>query len=260
MAPVLNALAALGLPSEGLTLPGHAAFDPLDNALACASISSYRSYVVEEVRRRAETKRVILVGHSMGGVLSLMAAEEGLVHALVLLAPAAPAGVGNLAWSVWPLVKEATFHQMKSGLRPWSRPYVPSADVARWMFASGLAETAQDTIIGGLVGESLRAMSENLSPLAVAWLTLSPRTPNPRLVNFAAIQCPVLIVFGDNDKIAPPKISRAIRQRLPFNALSDAIEIPGACHWISAEPRWLVGEAGQPSLSTRIVDWIGSTL
>lgn len=87
--PMLKSLAQSGWEYDALTLHGHDPGRP-DGDQGRRSISAYRDQVIAQVGPRATTHRLILVGHSMGGLLTLMAAEVGLATAVVLLAPAAP--------------------------------------------------------------------------------------------------------------------------------------------------------------------------
>jgi pimeloyl-ACP methyl ester carboxylesterase len=255
----LNEIAPPGVRTMALTLPGHAYFDPKDRALASASISEYRAYVVREVRQLSQHYRLIIVGHSMGGLLAMMAAEEGLAHALVLLAPGAPKGVGNLSPTLLPLIASVTVHQIWSVI-PWSRPHVPGPWVASYTLLGTLTPEVKQRVIADLVGESLRALNENLSAPAVAWLTLAPCTPHPRRVDLSKVRCPVFLVFGSKDRITPPKIGDQLMAKFPSNPKSVHILVKDACHWIFEEPSWKSDPENEEALHTRIRAWIAARL
>ena len=255
----LKELAPPGVKTKALTLPGHAYLDPKDRALASTSISEYRAYVIREVKQLSQRYRLTVVGHSMGGLFALMAASEGLAHSLVLLAPGAPKGVGNLSLTLLPLIASVTVHQVWS-VKPWSRPYVPGPWVANYTLLGNLSPEVKQRVIAGLVGESLRALNENLSAPAVAWLTLAPCTPHPRAVDLEKVKCPVFLVFGSKDRITPPKIGDQLMARIPSNSKSVHVLVKDACHWLFEEPAWKQDFEKEEALRIRIRAWIAARL
>lgn len=83
-----------------VTLPYHDAdpHDIPDPELGTASLLDYVEAIEREIGHVDE--KPILMGHSMGGLLAQMLAARGRAKALVLLAPAAPAGI----WPITPSV------------------------------------------------------------------------------------------------------------------------------------------------------------
>jgi len=82
------------------TLPYHD-MDPRgapDPRLGTASLLDYAEALEREIRQLPE--KPIVMGHSMGGLLAQMLGARGLAKALVLLAPAAPAGILAITPSV----------------------------------------------------------------------------------------------------------------------------------------------------------------
>ena len=71
-------------------LPGHAPHDP-PRAVAGRSMSDYVADIVGLCRSQAEPP--ILIGHSLGGLVAMLAASRTPVQALAVLAPSAPWGV-----------------------------------------------------------------------------------------------------------------------------------------------------------------------
>ncbi len=258
--PIVKALDHLGIDIRVLELPRHANFNAGDLVLAKTSITSYREYVLEELKRLGESKQLILIGHSMGGLLAMAAAAElDSVQGLVLLAPGAPAGVCNLAPSLWSLGFGLLLHRCKLPFGLWEYPYRPNPWVARKVLLNGLPAKVQDAVIEGLTGESVRALDENSCAWFVAWANFQPSLPHPRKINFATIKCPILMVFGKEDRITPPKIAKGIEKllrRAGFQNHLKLIFVPDTGHWLFKSYHWLEGWDKQPSLSTQMVDWI----
>lgn len=238
LAEVARQIAPTGVEIDHLSYMGHEQFDPNDSDLAKASISIFRDDVIRQLGVLKQEDRLILVGHSMGALLALQAAAKGLAHALVLLPPGAPAGVKNFSPSLFPLIASVGLHQVIS-IIPWRRPYKPSRRLAKRMLMRNMSEEAMDRVYAGMIGESLRALNENLSATIVAWITFAPGTENPRAVDFEQVTCPIFCVFGDEDRITPVKIGRQLKALLgKKNQSSKFIEVAGAGHWLFEEPCW----------------------
>src|SRR5580698_6267469 len=78
---------AAGYRVQAPDLPGHAATAPPDAALGL-SMSDYAAAVARDAAALPEPP--VLIGHSMGGLVSLMAASKAKVRSVILLAPSAP--------------------------------------------------------------------------------------------------------------------------------------------------------------------------
>ena len=72
--------------------------DAPDPRLGTTSLLDYAQDLQQEIERLGV--RSILMGHSIGGLLAQMLGSRGLAKALVLLAPASPAGIMALTPSV----------------------------------------------------------------------------------------------------------------------------------------------------------------
>jgi pimeloyl-ACP methyl ester carboxylesterase len=256
--PALQSLAEIGgWHCDVITLPGHETGE-CDLELGRRSISAYRKYVLAELTVRAATHRLIVVGHSMGGLLALMAAEAGLASALILLAPAAPKGISTLSvsWPMTSLLLEVSLHQTKGGFSPWGKGFIPSEKLFGKLLANGLAPEIQRRVFELLVPESVRALNENLSAPGVALVTGRPfSTTHPRKVNLSAITCPVFIAVGTEDKITPPSISEGISRGLK-NSARKLLRVENACHWIFEENSWSSGSNESHHVRDKIVTWI----
>ncbi len=110
--PVAEELVARGMRCRGIVLAGH---DGAIDELANTPLRQYLAAVREEIARlRAESQRVHLVGMSMGGMLSLMAASEGLVDRVAVIGSPLTFPLA-LRWGV-PLMRYVRpYHEKKTG-------------------------------------------------------------------------------------------------------------------------------------------------
>ncbi|MCX5771571.1 MAG: alpha/beta fold hydrolase [Candidatus Hydrogenedentes bacterium] len=180
--PLPERLAENGFRVRVMLLPGHGT-SPRE--LAKVSRTQLISAVLEEIDRiRPNHKRLILVGHSMGGTLCTLAAAQRQIDGLVLAAPYF--GVTS-HW--YYALKPETWAKITGPLVPWlykgqqmvqvnkpdARPHIVSY---RWVPASS---------VNNLMG-------------------LAELANNPGLL--AKILCPVLLIHSRNDQAASPKAAQ----------------------------------------------------
>ncbi len=179
---------------------------------------------------------VIVMGHSMGGLLAQMLAARGNipVHALVLLAPSAP----------WGMMPSTMFEYASAGAMFfagdfWNKPVPPSYEVARANTLNLLSAKQSEAIYKNFVPESGLAMFEILH-----WALDSNRASD---VPAQQVQCPVLCLVGDRDRVNPPSTVRRIAQR--YGAYGRFEEWPNRSHW-------LIGDDGWEDLAQHIQTWL----
>jgi pimeloyl-ACP methyl ester carboxylesterase len=168
---------------------------------------------LEEEYRAAEKQHqnIVLVGHSMGGLLAQLLASRVNCKALVLLASAPPAGL-------------LTFHpepaKVLSGVfcKPffWKNGVKLSYRTARHGIFNALTETEAKTQYERLCFESGQAIRE-----VTLWYTDPKRASS---VDPEKIDCPVMNLVGEHDRIVPPssvkKLSRYLGASKHFQQLS----------------------------------------
>jgi pimeloyl-ACP methyl ester carboxylesterase len=191
-----------------------------DARLGTTSLLDYVADLEEEIARLGI--KPILVGHSMGGLLAQILASRGLGKALVLLAPAPPAGIVGLR----PSNLRAFWHTMtRWGF--WRRPMRPTFAEAVDTMLFRLSPTEQRQAYRRLVFESGRAACET------GFWFLDPHRASQ--VDAAKVTCPVLAIAGGRDRMTPPAVVRRIAAK--YRA-AEYLEFPDNAHWMIGEPGW----------------------
>lgn len=206
-------LEAAGHHCTAMDLPGHGEGE----SVAGLSMRDYAASVVEAISD-CETPP-ILIGHSMGGLVSMMAASRARVSALVLLAPSAPWGVSGGS------LEEAAQSFGLLGLGAyWAQALEPDFGIFAGTSANRLALDEQKAVYRRLVPESGRALYETLSWWMDPFMTTSAGPPlgGP----------PVLVISGEMDRIHSPALARQIAERMG----ADFRQFDGMSHWLIAEP------------------------
>lgn len=177
----------------------------------------------------------VLVGHSLGGLVSQIAAMHAPIAGLVLLAPSAP-------WGVPPTtLDEHTTHFGLSLLGDyWRRPVPPDYRVARASTLDRLSREDARHVFARFVPESGKAIRE-----AVQWWldhSMSSQAPVYR------ISAPVLGVAGGRDRVNPASTVRRVISRFP-EGQAHFHEFPDMSHW-------LVGEPEAPEVAHLVLQWL----
>jgi pimeloyl-ACP methyl ester carboxylesterase len=217
---------ASGHPCRAIDLPGHRAGENV----AGLSMSDYATTLVREIERSDEAP--ILVGHSMGGLVSMMAAGKARVQALVLLAPSPPWGVtgGSLEEAA------QSFGLMGLGAY-WTQAVEPDFSVFASTSADRLSRAEQKAMFDRLTPESGRALYETLSWWLDPFMTTAVGSP---------LGAPPCLVFaGGRDKIHSSALVRQTAARLG----ADFRQIDEMSHWLIAEP-------GHREVAEAVLRWL----
>jgi alpha-beta hydrolase superfamily lysophospholipase len=167
-----------------------------------------------DVVERHDGARVILVGHSMGGLIVQKAAESLAPAALVLLSAVPPRGIPLLSW---PLFRRQIKH-------------VPALLASRSVSA--------DPVDNNVLFLNRLPPSEALE-LAPRWTSTSGRagremTLGSIAVDSRLIKCPVIVVAGTDDVAIPPRIQRKVARK--YGAEFRVYD--GHAHFLVWEPGW----------------------
>lgn len=220
-------------------LPYHYHGDDLtDECLENLKRSGIKDYVlaVEELVRSLETPP-ILVGHSMGGLISQIIASTSECEKLVLFSSAAPAGINSLMWTVM-----RTFGHNLFKLPMWKSVIELNEKIIAYGIANSQTKKVQQNILNQAVPESGLAAWE----IAMWFFYRSPATK----VDFSNVGCPVLVIGGNQDKITPIEAQRKIA--LKYGADATLLEIDGACHWT-------IGGSYLGNVMPKVFSWINKS-
>lgn len=204
-----------------VTLPHHDANGRVtpDPKLGTTSLLDYAAAIERDLD--ALDEKPILVGHSMGGLLAQMLAARGRAEALVLLTPAAPAGVLALTPSVI-----RSFWSITSRWGFWKKPTLQTFDEAVYSMLHLVPPAGRRAIYDRFVHESGRATFET-----GYWL-LDRRHASS--VDASKVTCPVLVVAGAQDRITPASVVRKVAKRYAASYR----EFADHAHWVVGEPGW----------------------
>lgn len=167
---------------------------------------------------------VVLVGHSLGGLVTQLAAMRANVCALVLVGPSAPWGV-----TATTLDEHANAFGISLLGDYWRRPIAPDYNIARRTTLDRLTRAAARKAFARFVPESGRAVMETIH----WWADHSMASAAPPY----RISAPVLAIAGGADRVNPATTVRRIVNRFPAGQ-AELREFPEMSHWLIAEPEW----------------------
>jgi pimeloyl-ACP methyl ester carboxylesterase len=199
-------------------LRGHAP-GPGGRGVVGVSMSQFARDIAELAR--AQPSPPVLIGHSMGGLVAMMAAMRAEISALILLAPSPPWGVAGSTMEE--AISAVTLH----ALGPfWLQSVEPDYTAARLFSFNRLDKAARKAAFARMSPESGRALWETLNWWLDPFMTTA--------ITPSRIRAPVLAVVGDRDMIHPAPTVRQTAQRLK----AEFKVFPGMSHWLVGEPGW----------------------
>ena len=176
----------------------------------------------------------VLLGHSLGGLVTQMAARRVKSRGVVLLAPSAPWGVSGSS------IEEAVTALGVSVADPfWTGKVAPDRSIMRMHSLDRVPREARDEILDRLVPESGRAVREVLNWWLDPFMTTS--------VGMGPLPCPSLAIAGQRDVVHPAGTVRQTAERIgaTFQVM------PGMSHW-------LIGETGWEAVADLTLAWMAS--
>ena len=194
--------------------------------LAGKGISAIADYE-ERIIRRLDRKPVI-IGHSFGGLLTMILAGRGLAAASIAISPAPFRGVLPLPFSALRTASVALRNPAN-----WNRAVPLTYEQFRYSFANQVGEDeAKELYLGYSVpgaGEPLfQAASANLNP----WTEAKVDSTNPE-------RGPMLIISADADHTVPWAIANASYKKEKRNrAVTEIIKIEGRGHSLTIDAGW----------------------
>ena len=188
-----------------------------------AEIADYEEAII----RRLDRKPVI-IGHSFGGLLTMILAGRGLAGASIAISPAPFRGVLPL-----PLAALRTASVALRNPANWNRAVPLSYEQFRYSFANEVGEDeAKELYLGYSVpgaGEPLfQSASANLNP----WTEAKVNSENPD-------RGPMLIISADSDQTVPWAIANAAYKKQKRNkAVTEIVKMPGRGHSLTIDAGW----------------------
>jgi pimeloyl-ACP methyl ester carboxylesterase len=191
---------------------------------------------------RALPEPPILIGHSFGGLITMLLLDRGLGAAGVALDPAPPKGILNL-----PL------RQLRASApalgKPWKRNGVVALTLEQFTYGFVNTFTPDDA----REAYERYAVPDTARPLFEAAMgNFNPHAPNK--VDYAnAKRAPLLITAGEEDNTVPASVSRSIYKKFSAGpAPTDLLELAGKPHLLTAGPGW-------EDVAQRVADWLETT-
>jgi len=181
----------------------------------------------ERIIRLLERKPVI-IGHSFGGLLTMILAGRGLASASVAISPAPFRGVLPLPISALRTASVALRNPAN-----WNRAVPLTYEQFRYSFANVVGEDeAKELYLGYSVaggGEPLfQAAAANINP----WSEAKVDTANPE-------RGPMLIISADSDHTVPWAIANAAYEKQKQNTSeTEIVKMPGRGHSLTIDAGW----------------------
>ncbi|MCF6248339.1 MAG: alpha/beta hydrolase [Desulfobacula sp.] len=200
--------------------------------LGTTSLLDYVQDLENYIEKMSE--KPIIMGHSMGGLLVQMLAQRNLATKTIMLAPAPPAGIHALSYSVF-----KCFLSMFSTWGFWKKPHRIPFKTAKFAFLHQLSASQQKEQYNRLVYEAGQAASE-----IGLWL-LDPNKAS--CVDETKITCPQLIIGASSDRIVPAAVVRKVAAK--YHQTADYKEFEKHSHW-------LIGEDGWELVAEYVAKWI----
>ncbi len=166
-------------------------------------------------------EKPILIGHSMGGLVTQLLLQRDLAAAGIAIDPAPPQGVVTTRWSFlkanWPHINPFAAQ---------SRPVWMSFERFQYAFVNTLPlEEQHDAYEKYVVPESRRVPGQSLTGVAH--------------VDFGKTHAPLLLIAGASDHIIPASLVKTnynLYRR--SSSITDFKEFPGRDHFIIGEKHW----------------------
>jgi len=189
-----------------------------DEAIASMHLAKLVDYYARQIKLLRE--KPILIGHSMGGLITQILLQRDIAAAGVAIHPVAPQGVicFSLAMlrAVWgPL---GFFTSVK-------KPFMMSFKQWQFAFTNGMPETQQRAAYDKFcIPESKLISRDGLTSTAH--------------IDFSKHHAPLLITAGSTDHIVPAKLNYANFKKYNSFAITDFKEFPGRNHFVLGQPTW----------------------
>ena len=188
-----------------------------------SQVADYQEAIIRRLNRKP-----VIIGHSVGGLLTMILAGRGLATASIAISPAPFRGVLPL-----PLPALRTASVALRNPANWNRAVPLTFEQFRYSFANVVGEDeAKELYLGYSVpgaGEPLfQAASANLDP----WTEAKVDSTNPK-------RGPMLIVSADSDHTVPWAIANAAYEKQKRNkGVTDIVKMTDRGHSLTIDAGW----------------------
>jgi pimeloyl-ACP methyl ester carboxylesterase len=190
-----------------------------DAALASLTLAQLIAHFEKFVRALPE--KPILIGHSMGGLITQVLLQKNIAAAGIAIHPVPPLGVPPLYYSF-----------LKAGWKPLSlfgsvnKTHMMDFKAWQYAFTNGMTENEQRAAYEQLATpESIRVIRGGLSAAAK--------------VDFKAHHDPLLIIAGDKDNFIPAGLNHDnYKKYKSADSITDYKEFAGRNHFVLGQPTW----------------------
>jgi pimeloyl-ACP methyl ester carboxylesterase len=181
---------------------------------------------------RALDEKPVLIGHSMGGLITQILVQRGLAAAGVAIDSGPPLGVLATQWSFYK-ANLPVINPLISGHEPYYMPF----------------EAFQEAFVNGMPLAEQRAAYDNQA------------VPESRLVGRGALSGiaridfkkphpPLLFIAGSADTIIPASLNKSNYEKYKASpSVTDFKEFPGRTHF-------LIGQQGWEEIADFVLDWL----
>jgi pimeloyl-ACP methyl ester carboxylesterase len=190
--------------------------DPKLAALTLTAVLEHLSGIIQTF-----DEKPILIGHSMGGLITQLLLQRGLSSAAVAIDSAPPQGVFTAKWS---FIKANWGHANPFASK--NQPATMSFEQFQYAFVNSLPLAEQHAVYETfVVPESRRVPAESLTSVAH--------------IDFKKPGAPLLMIAGSNDHIIPASLNRSnfVKYQRP-GSITDFVEFPGRTHFIIGQRNW----------------------
>jgi len=190
--------------------------DPQLGRLTLAEVIAHHVRILQGL-----DEKPILIGHSMGGLMTQILLQRDLAAAGVAIDSGPPLGVLTTKWSFfkvnWPVI-----NPFVSATEPYYMPF----EAFQYAFVNTLSlEEQRAAYDKHAVPESRKVGRGALSNLAK--------------VNFKQVRAPLLLIAGSADNIIPPSLNRTNYEKYKASpSVTGFKEFPGRTHFIIGQNGW----------------------
>ena len=228
--PTMVALAKRGIGATALDLPGFGRADRLDRVEPILpQLDRFLAAAVRDAHERSGGRDVVICGNSLGGCAAMRAAQDPDLP-IAGIVPVAPAGLDMALWIT--LIESAPL------VRMILRAPVPLPEVVVRESVGRVYRALAFT--GPVDGAAVSSFSRHLaSRRDVIRITATGRRLRPEIrdpFELDRIRCPVMIVWGDSDRLVFPTGANRVLEKVQGSRFV-SIENCGHCPQVERPER-----------------------